>query len=206
MFCSIQGEGTDAGVPTTFIRLFGCNIGCKFCDQPQLPSQRRQISIKNLVNKVAKEKLKYVCITGGEPLLQDDIYPLIYELVNNGYKVSIETSGCIPIDYDPYNRSFKYIMDVKCPCSGVTEKNVYENLIYLKPQDEVKFIIATIEDYNFFKDVLRKYPISAKILLSPMFNNKGNAVIGRQLSNWVIADRLVNVRLQIQLHKVLNVR
>jgi len=155
---------------------------------------------------VDRERIKNVCITGGEPLLQDDIYPFIYELVYKSYKVSVETSGCIPIDFDPYNRSFKYVMDIKCPCSGVTEKNVYENLVYLKPQDEVKFVIATREDYDFFKGVMKKYPTSAKILLSPMFDNSGNAVIGQQLTNWILKDRLLNVRVQIQMHKILNVK
>ena len=207
VFASIQGESTDAGLPCVFVRLFGCNVGCSFCDQPQDPKNRTRISIANLVAKVMKYHIDYVCITGGEPMLQwNALYPVILELTSLGCRVAIETSGCVPIDADPYNRSFKYIMDVKCPSSGVSHKNVYDNLMNLQMKDEVKFVISDRKDYEFMKRVLRQYPTPAKILVSPCFTQDFKPMIGPELSDWLIKDRLLNVRVQIQMHKVIGVR
>jgi 7-carboxy-7-deazaguanine synthase len=158
-----------------------------------------------MVERIGKIGLRYVCITGGEPLLQEDTIPLVYELILSGYKVSIETSGCVPIEPDPYSRTYKYVMDIKCPCSGVTEKNIYGNLALLKNNDEVKFVIKDRIDYDFFKETLNKYPTAAKVLLSPMFDSEGRQVIGRKLSEWIIEDKLTDVRIQIQQHKILGV-
>lgn len=207
VFISIQGESTDSGLPCVFVRLFGCNIGCSYCDQPQSLKKRTKISIANLIAKVQKYHARYVCITGGEPMLQwNALYPVILELVSLDYKVAIETSGCIPIDPDLYNRSFKYIMDVKCPSSGVSHKNKYDNLMNLLPKDEVKFVISNVEDYNFMKKVLREYPTAAKILVSPCFTEDLKPLVGEDLVSWIIEDRLYNVRVQIQLHKIIGVQ
>lgn len=206
VFCSIQGESSDSGLPTIFIRLFGCPVGCVYCDQPQLPCQRKRISIDNLIRLVNKYKgVKNVCITGGEPLIQSEVIPLTWELLHSDYRVSIETSGCVPIEYSGYRRSFKYVMDIKCPSSGVSEKNVYDNLLRLQTNDEVKFVIADREDYDFMKKVLRKYPTPASILVSPMFDQNQKAVIGSQLVDWILEDKL-NVRVQLQIHKLLDVK
>ncbi len=207
VFASIQGESTDAGLPCVFVRLYGCPIGCSYCDQPQSPENRKKISTEHLINEIRKFRVPYVCITGGEPLMQwKSVYPLVLELLSLGYKVSIETSGCVPIDPDPYNRSFKYVMDIKCPSSGVSHKNVYENLMNLQSKDEVKFVISDEEDYKFMKKVLKSYPTTAKILLSPCFSLDGKPKIGEQLVQWLLKDRLYNTRVQIQMHKCLNVR
>lgn len=206
IFVSIQGESTDAGLPCVFVRLFGCNVKCTYCDQPQKACNRKRISIGALMNKIKKFGVPYVCITGGEPLIQDEVYPVIYELVSEGYNVSVETNGCVPIDSCNYNRSYKYIMDIKCPSSGVSKKNVLSNLANLLPKDEVKFVIANQEDYKFAKRILRSYPTSAKVLFSPMFNEKGEPVIGQQLIDWIIKDKLYYARVQIQMHKCLGVR
>lgn len=206
VFVSIQGESTDAGLPCVFVRLFGCNVKCNYCDQPQEACNRKRVSVGNLIQMIKKHRVPYVCITGGEPLIQDDIYPVIYELVSEGYKVSIETNGCVPIDPCTYNRSFKYVMDVKCPSSGVSNKNVLSNLGNLLPQDEVKFVIADENDYKFAKRILRSYPTSAKILFSPMFDENGKPVISQKLINWIIKDRLYYVKVQIQMHKCLGVK
>ena len=205
IFCSIQGESSDSGIPCIFIRLFGCPVGCSYCDQPQPLENRKRISIENIVGKVLKFKgVKNVCITGGEPLIYEDTIPLTQELMYMGYKVSIETSGCVPIEEAGYRRSFKYIMDVKCPSSGVSEKNILENLLRLQYNDEVKFVIADRNDYEFMKKILKKYPIQSQILVSPMFDKNQKAVIGKELVEWILEDRL-NVRVQIQLHKILGV-
>jgi len=119
IFLSVNGESKSMGLPTTFVRLWGCPVGCSYCDQPQPKERRKKISVGRLIKKVEDLKCKRVCITGGEPLIHEEIYPVIYELVVGGYEVSVETSGCVPIEPDSYNRSFRYVMDVKCPSSGV---------------------------------------------------------------------------------------
>ncbi len=205
IFYSIQGESSSSGIPCIFIRLFGCPIGCSYCDQPQAPSQRKRISVENIVNKIVKYRgAKYVCITGGEPLIQKETIPLTWELMHKGYKVSIETSGCVPIEDLGYKRSFKYVMDIKCPSSGVSEKNIFDNLLRLQSNDEVKFVIADRKDYDYMKGVLKKYPTQASILVSPMFDENQKAVIGSDLVDWILEDRL-ECRVQLQIHKLLNV-
>lgn len=205
VFCSIQGESSDSGLPCVFVRLYGCPVGCSYCDQPQKADQRKRISIENLVNKVIKFRdVKNVCITGGEPLIYQEALPLTWELMHLGYKVSIETSGCVPIEDLGYRRSFKYVMDIKCPSSGVSHKNIFENLLRLQLNDEVKFVIANREDYEYMKKVLKKFPTSASILVSPMFDKDQKAVIGKDLVEWILEDGL-NVRVQLQIHKLLNV-
>lgn len=208
IFCSIQGESSLSGLPTVFIRLFGCPVGCVYCDQPQNKNSRKKISIANIVSEVQKNYrwCKRVCITGGEPLIYEDTLPLVYELQSYGYQVSIETSGCIPIQKDDYRRSFIYVMDVKTPSSGVVEKNIYENLIKLHTRDEVKYVIKDRKDYDFMKGIMKRYPTQAKILVSPMFNMYNKMLIGNDLVKWLLEDRLSNIRVQVQLHKILGVK
>lgn len=205
VFCSIQGESSDSGLPCIFIRLFGCPVGCVYCDQPQKIDQKKRVSVERIINMVLKYKgVKYVCLTGGEPLIYEDSIPLVWELMHLGYRVSIETSGCVPIEDSVYRRSYKYVMDIKCPSSGVSEKNIFENLLHLQSNDEVKFVIADRKDYDYMKQVLKKYPTQASILVSPMFDKDQKAVIGEDLVDWIIEDRL-NVRVQLQIHKLLGV-
>lgn len=207
VFASIQGESSDTGLPCIFIRFFGCPVGCSFCDQPQTPDQKKRASIETIINKVTKFKgIKYVCITGGEPLIYEEVIPLTWELMSMGYRVSIETSGCVPLPECGYRRSYKYVMDIKCPSSGVSQKNIFENLIKLQSNDEVKFVVANREDYEYMKKVLKKYPTPASILVSPMFDKNNKAVIGSDLVNWLIEDKLSNVRVQIQIHKIMEVK
>lgn len=203
IFTSINGETTYSGEPTTFVRLFGCNVKCAYCDQPQPLSERKKMSSKRVVDEVRKRMVNNVCITGGEPLMQDEVYQVIYELVDGGYNVIVETNGTIAID-DYSRRSYHYIMDVKTPSSGMSCKNKYSNLELLLPKDEVKFVIANEEDYNFMVDVLNKYPTQARILVSPMFDKDLKPVIGKELIDWILRDRL-NVKIQLQIHKILNV-
>ena len=206
IFVSIQGESTDSGLPCVFVRLFGCNVKCSYCDQPQKACNRKRVSVNNLLNQIRRFKVPYVCITGGEPLIQQDVYSLIYELLSEDYKVSIETNGCVPIEPCGYKRSYKYVMDVKCPSSGVSDKNVLSNLANLLPHDEVKFVIANEEDYKFAKRILRSYPTSAKVLFSPMFDKKGKPVISQQLVDWLIKDKFYYARVSVQIHKFLEVK
>lgn len=206
IFSSIQGEGLDSGLPCVFVRLFGCPIGCVYCDQKQSNIKMKRISIQNILNQIIKyKKIKNVCITGGEPLIYEEVIPLAQELLTMGKKVSIETSGCVPIPDMGYKRSFKFVMDIKCPCSEVTDKNIYDNLYKLQSNDEVKFVVKDRNDYDFMCGVLNKYPTYASILISPLFDNSNKPVIGKELVEWVLEDKL-NVRVQLQIHKILNVQ
>lgn len=201
IFESIQGEGLDMGLPCIFVRLYGCNIGCTYCDTHQKIENRKRTSVGKIMSKIHGFNNKRVCITGGEPLLQPEVYVLVYELLSEDYAVSIETSGCVKIDPDTYRRSYKYVMDIKCPSSGVSDKNVYSNLAILNRNDEVKFVIGDIKDYEFSKKILRKYPTCAKILYSPVWGSD----IGADLVKWLLKDKMYSARVQTQLHKVLGV-
>lgn len=203
IFTSINGETTYSGEPTTFVRLYGCNVKCVYCDQPQGAKDKHKMSVKKVVDEVRRRMVTNVCITGGEPLLQDETYQVAYELVDCGYNVIIETNGTIALD-DYSRRRYKYIMDVKTPSSGVSDKNNYNNLEILLPSDEVKFVIGDKNDYEFMKRVLEKYPTQAKILVSPMFSEDLKPLVGKELVEWILEDRL-NVKVQLQIHKILEV-
>lgn len=208
VFLSIQGESTDMGLPCVFVRLYGCNVKCAYCDQPQTKADKHKISVENLVSKVLKYGVKRVCITGGEPLIQwGAVYQLALELVSYDCAVSIETNGCVNIPDAYFPHSLKFVMDVKCPSSGVSNKNILDNIMELRGVDEVKFVIGSREDYDYMKKVLGRYPTPAKKLVSPVFNYTEDGYtcpIGHDLVQWVLEDKL-NVRIQIQMHKCLGV-
>lgn len=212
VFLSIQGESTGAGKPCVFIRLYGCNVNCAYCDQPQEKCDRHKISVEHLVQEAVKYGCKNICITGGEPLIQREaVYQLALELISDyDCEVSIETNGCVEIPPDLYYPSrLKFVMDIKCPTSGVSHKNIYENLMILRPRDEVKFVIGNRHDYDFMKQVLKTYPTPAKILVSPVFvYNFGDysSPVAVDLVKWLLEDKLFNVRVQIQMHKCLGVK
>ena len=209
VFLSIQGESAEAGLPCVFVRLYGCNVRCSYCDQPQYRGDRHKISVANLISKVIQYNCKNICITGGEPLIQTDaVYQLALELISDyDCNVSIETNGCVAIPADLYYPTrLKFVMDIKCPSSGVSHKNVYENLMLLRSNDEVKFVISNRHDYDFMKKVLKTYPTSAHILVSPMFKNDGSMSISKDLVDWLLSDQMYGVRVQVQLHKILEVK
>lgn len=206
IFTSIQGEGYDSGKLTTFVRFYGCNLRCKYCDQVQDNKPKKRISVEKIIVEIFKRGVRNICITGGEPLLQKEVYSLIYELVHNDYNVSVETNGAIPIEFDSYDRSFKYVMDVKSPSSLMMSHNRLDNLANLQSKDEVKFVIADEVDYEYMREVLRKYPTKAKILVSPVFDKYDNPSLGKELVDLMIRDRLQDVKVQIQIHKVLDVK
>ena len=205
-FSSLSGEGKYTGYPTTFVRLYGCNLHCKFCDTEYAwkKGKRRNISLENLMSMVTQMGNKYVCITGGEPLKQQDTMPFVYELCYNNYIVNIETNGSIPIEKDHYARSFSYCMDIKCPSSGMALKNCYDNLENLSSRDEVKFVIADYNDYLFAKGVLKQYYTLAPIIFSPCFDKEGKSN-AEELTEWMIADK-INARLGIQMHRILGIK
>jgi 7-carboxy-7-deazaguanine synthase len=196
IFHSIQGESTRAGQPCVFVRLTACDLRCVWCDTAYAFYEGRKMSVDDVLQAVDEYGCPLVEITGGEPLLQDEVYPLMERLLQSGHTVMLETGGHRPIDRVP--AAVVKIVDVKCPGSGESDKNDWRNLEKLAPHDEVKFVIADRPDYEFARDVvLWKIPTSpAAILFSPVHGG----LDPKTLSEWVLADRLP-VRVQLQLHK-----
>ena len=202
IFSSLQGEGKYTGYPTTFIRLAGCPFNCKFCDTEYAKQGGKKMTIERVMHEVNKLGNTYICITGGEPLLQVELEPLVYELLSFSYIVTIETSGLVPIESCEYNRTYTYCMDIKCPCSGEQDKNCFENLKRLKDKDEVKCVIRDSKDIEYVKNILKKYPTKAQIILSPMDNDLEvcNLILN------ALKSKKIKGRLGVQLHKILNIK
>ena len=172
---SLSGEGKYAGYPCTIVRFLHCNLKCSYCDNIVKVDDFRKakMNLRRVVEIISKLGNKYVLVTGGEPLLQEDAIPLVYELANEGYIVWIETNGSIPIEKDEYRRSWSYCMDIKCPSSGEAQSNVYSNLKNLQSIDEVKFVINDYADYLFARGIIKQYPTKAMLIFSPMFDKEG---------------------------------
>ncbi|MDP1880961.1 MAG: radical SAM protein [Parachlamydiaceae bacterium] len=198
IFASIQGETRFSGLPTTFIRLAACNLRCSWCDTTYSFGRGDTWEIDVIIQKVIENGCKYVCITGGEPLLQSNVHLLMKELCDLGYQLSIETGGSLSTEaIDP---RVTVILDIKCPGSGMHEKNYWANLPHLRPDDEVKFVISHEEDYLYAKDICLKYQLFEKVnnvLFSPVFN----VLHPQKLVEWILKDKLSSVRLNLQLHK-----
>ncbi len=197
IFYSIQGESTRAGEPCVFVRLTACDLRCSWCDTPYAFHEGRKMSVDEVVAEVDRHGCPLVEITGGEPLLQDEVYPLIDRLLAAGRRVMLETGGHRSIAKVP--AAVLKIVDVKCPASGEADKNDWENLGRLARHDEVKFVIQDRGDYEFAKGVIDRHALAtraAAVLLSPVHG----VLEPRLLSEWMMADHLP-ARLQLQLHK-----
>jgi 7-carboxy-7-deazaguanine synthase len=197
IFYSIQGESTRAGQPCVFVRLTACDLRCSWCDTPYAFHEGAKRTLDEVVADVERYGCHLVEITGGEPLLQDDVYPLMRRLVDSGRTVLLETGGHRPIGGVP-DEVIK-IVDVKCPASGESDKNDWSNLDALSPHDEVKFVIQDRRDYEFAVDVVRRRGLAgrcAAVLFSPVHG----VLDPKTLSEWMLADG-VPARLQVQLHK-----
>ncbi|HMQ80292.1 MAG TPA: 7-carboxy-7-deazaguanine synthase QueE [Ignavibacteria bacterium] len=197
IFYSIQGESTKAGLPCVFVRLTYCNIRCVYCDTEYAFYEGVDRTIDDIVDEVKSFGCKLVEITGGEPLVQENVHILMKRLCDLGHEVLIETGGSLPIEN--IDKRVKIIMDLKTPYSKMEKKNRYENIQYLKPTDEVKFVIGSREDYDWVKEILVKYDIAKRVeqvLLSPVFDKVDNI----ELAEWILKDKL-NVRFQLQMHK-----
>ncbi len=197
IFHSIQGESTYAGRPCVFVRLTACDLRCRWCDTPYAFHEGRKMSVDDVIADVDARGCPTVEVTGGEPLLQPDVYPLMQRLLDSGKTVLIETGGHRSIADVP--AGVIRIVDVKCPGSGESEKTDWSNVAHLTKTDEVKFVIADRRDYEFATEVVRREHLPARVnavLFSPVHGE----LDPRQLSEWVIADRL-DVRVQLQVHK-----
>ena len=197
IFHSIQGESTYAGRPCVFVRLTACDLRCTWCDTEYAFYEGRKRTVEDVVDEVGRYDCSLVEITGGEPLLQEDVYPLMEQLLAQGRTVLLETGGHRPISRVP--AEVVKIVDVKCPGSGEAEHNDWANLERLAPHDQVKFVIKDRADYEFARDVIERHALAARasaLLFSPVHG----VLDPKTLSEWMLADA-VPARLQVQLHK-----
>ena len=198
LFYSLQGETRTAGLPTVFIRLTGCPLRCQYCDTAYAFSGGKNSSIDEILDSVKKYNTKYVTVTGGEPLAQKNCLSLLTQLCDRGYLVSLETSGALSIaDVD---RRVVKVVDIKTPGSLESSKNNFENIEYLLPHDQIKFVICNREDYDWSKKMMAQFRLTEKceILFSPSYQQLSY----QTLADWILADQLP-VRFQTQLHKII---
>lgn len=195
IFFSIQGESSHSGRPCVFVRLTGCNLRCTWCDSEYTFTGGERMSLEDVMARVASYGCRLVEITGGEPLAQAGAFELIERLCGEGYEVLIETSGSI--DTTPVDPRAKTILDLKCPGSGEVGKNRWSNLDHLRPHDEIKFVIADRNDYEWARQVIHDRGLERwTVLLSPAWGTMDL----KALAEWMLADR-VPARFQTQLHK-----
>jgi len=198
IYLSVQGESSYTGLPCVFIRLTGCNLRCIWCDTAYAFYEGKSMSIDEIVGKVKNFGVKLIEITGGEPLMQENVYPLMNGLIEKGFQVLLETGGSLSLEKVP--RDIIKIMDIKCPGSGEHKNNNLDNLKFLETKDEVKFVILNRHDYEWSRDLIHKYKIHeiAHILISPVYDK----LELKEIVKWILEDKLP-VRLQTQLHKAI---
>jgi 7-carboxy-7-deazaguanine synthase len=195
IFTSIQGESSYAGRPCTFVRLMGCNLRCSYCDTTFAYDEGIELSEEDILRKIGRTGIGLVEITGGEPLVQREVYPFMKRLIEEGYEVLIETNGSLSIK--EIDRRAVVILDIKTPGSGMSERMDYSNLDEIKKGDEVKFVITDRDDYEWTKDIIERFSLMNKsgLLLSPAFG----ILAPEDLAQWMIEDKL-QACLNIQLH------
>ena len=198
IYLSVQGESSYTGLPCVFVRLTGCNLRCIWCDTAYAFYEGKSMSIDEIVGMVKNFGVKLIEITGGEPLMQENVYPLMNGLIEKGFQVLLETGGSLSLEKVP--RDIIKIMDIKCPGSGEHKNNNLDNLKFLETKDEVKFVILNRHDYEWSRDLIHKYKIHeiAHILISPVYDK----LELKEIVKWILEDKLP-VRLQTQLHKAI---
>ena len=197
IFYSIQGESSRIGMPTVFVRLTGCPMRCTYCDTAYAFHDGQQKEIEEIIQEIKKFDTNYVTVTGGEPLAQKNCIDLMNQLCELGYQVSLETGGAL--DIKDVHSKVKIILDIKTPKSNEDKNNFWPNLAKIKPNDEIKFVIQDYDDFSWSIDIIEKYQLNQnQILFSPVYN----VLASEQLAEWILKHQL-NVRLQLQLHKIL---
>ena len=198
IFHSLQGESRPAGYPTAFVRLTGCPLRCVYCDTSYAFQGGTRQSVAEILDRVRSFAVRYVCVTGGEPLAQPACLALLAALADAGYAVSLETSGAL--DISAVDARVTVVLDIKTPDSGESERNLWENLPLLKQEDQIKFVICSRADYDWSRNVLAERQLDSRceVLFSPSWGQ----LPARELAEWVLADQLP-VRFQLQLHKYL---
>ena len=196
IFYSLQGEAKEVGIPTVFVRLTGCPLRCNYCDTAYAFKGNNPLSIQHILDEIAQYNTQYVCVTGGESMAQSNCLKLLEELIEKDYKVSMETSGSI--DIAPVNSKVSIVMDIKTPSSTEEHQNRYENLSILKNKDQLKFVIASRSDFDWCTEILENHEVESEVLFSPVYESLRPV----ELADWILEKKL-NVRLQVQLHKIL---
>jgi 7-carboxy-7-deazaguanine synthase len=197
IFHSIQGESTYAGRPCVFVRLTACDLRCSWCDTPYAFHEGKKMDLQAVLDEVDRYGCDVVEVTGGEPLLQQEVYPLMQTLLDRGKTVLIETGGHRSVADVP--RGVVKVMDVKCPGSGEAARMDWDNFDRLAPTDEVKFVIKDRADYEYARDVASRYGLAGRVA-AIHFSPVHGVLDPKALSEWVLADRLP-VRVQLQVHK-----
>jgi 7-carboxy-7-deazaguanine synthase len=198
IFYSLQGETRSVGMPTVFVRLTGCPLRCQYCDTSYAFQGGEWQTLEQIMAEVAQYDTLHVTVTGGEPLAQSACLDLLQLLCDQGYQVSLETSGAL--DVSTVDGRVSKVMDIKTPGSGEQSKNLFENIEYLTADDQVKFVICDRNDYMWAKEIIIRYELAncCELLVSPSYGQ----LVAQELAEWVWEDRLP-VRFQLQLHKLL---
>jgi len=197
IFYSLQGEGKWMGLPNIFIRTTGCNLRCSFCDTKYAYDTGKTMNIEEAVKNIKNYPCKNVCITGGEPLMQDETLDLINILIKKGYKICLETNGSKNLEELANKKSLMISLDIKCPSSKMHEKMQLENINLLEQKDQLKFVVKNKEDYNYAKKLINKYKPVCSVFFQPVWK-----INPKELAEWIINDGL-NVQMSLQLHKIL---
>lgn len=198
IFTSIQGESSYAGMPCTFIRFSGCNLRCSYCDTPYAYEEGLELTAEDIMQKIRDAGLNLVEITGGEPLLQEGVYQVIRDLLDDNRTVLLETNGSYSIS--AIDRRVVIILDIKTPGSGMSDRMNFSNLYEVREHDEVKFVITGRNDYDWSKDIIHSFKLSRKC--NVLFSPASGCVRPEDLAQWMINDKL-SARLNLQLHSLI---
>jgi len=198
IFFSIQGESSKVGLPTIFIRLTGCPLRCSYCDTAYAFHDGNKMTVDDIIKDISQYCTKHVTVTGGEPLAQKSCNELLTRLSDEGFQVSLETSGAIDVAH--VDERVMKVMDIKTPGSAEQSKNKFENIAHITAKDQVKFVIGHRPDYEWSKQKMSEFNLTEKCEV--LFSPEHESVNPTDLANWILEDKL-NVRLQVQLHKYL---
>jgi 7-carboxy-7-deazaguanine synthase len=197
IFYSLQGEGKWTGLPNIFIRTSGCNLRCSYCDTKYAYHSGKEMNIDTILNKISQYPSNNICLTGGEPLLQNEIMSLINILIKKKYNICLETNGSLEIKDLSDKKLLMISLDIKCPSSNMEDKNLLSNIKFLKGKDQLKFVILDRNDYDYAKKTIEKYKPTCSVYFQPVWGTNPT-----NLADWILNDKL-DVKLGLQLHKII---